>query len=279
MKRASHLSWFFAILLSVLLVFPGPLAAQARSAGQIARLVGAVNLQHGPRVVLASSGAKVFWGDLVTTLQDGRARIALDDGSILNVGSNSNLKIIQHDAVNQRTQLQLAYGRLRFSAVRLAHRGSSFQVRTPTAVAGVVGTSADVSFVNEITSLSVDEGSVNLCNFQVPPQCVTVTAGFTATIRGNQAPSQPTPTSPGTATENVQSTSVTGGGGAGGGAGAGAGVGAAAASHVSVIVAVVGALGAVGGIAGVTVGSNGKKCGCTTVLPGGGIANRHSGHP
>jgi len=255
----------------MLLAFPMPLPAQARSAGQIARLIGSVNLQHGPRVVLASSGAKVFWNDLVTTLQDGRARIALDDGSILNVGSNSSLKIIQHDAATQRTELQLAYGRLRASAVRLARSGSSFQVRTPTAVAGVVGTSFDLSFLNDISSLSVDEGSVNFCNLATPPQCVTVPAGFTSTIRGNNAPSNPTPTSPGTATENVQSTSVTGG--------VGAGVGAAAAGHVSVIVAVVGALGAVGGIVGVSVGNSGTKCGCTTVFPGGGVANRHSKHP
>ena len=266
MKRVSHLTWFFAVLLSLLLALPEPMAAQARSAGLIARLVGSVNVQHGPRVALASSGTKVFWGDMVTTLSDGRARIQLDDGSILNVGSNSNLKIVQHDAVNQRTELQLAYGRIRASAVRLARSGSSFQVRTPTAVAGVVGTGFDLSYENDISSLSVTEGSVNFCNLQ--GQCVTVGAGFTSSIRGNNPPSAPTPTSPATATENVQSTSVVGG--------AGAGAGAAAGANVSVIVAVIGALGAIGGIVGVSVGTSGQKCGCTTVQPGGGVANgRH----
>lgn len=261
----------------MLLAFPEALPAQARSAGMIARMVGSVNLQHGPRVTLASSGTKVFWGDIVTTLSDGRARIQLDDGSILNVGSSSNLKIVRHDAETQRTELQLAYGRIRASAVRLARAGSSFQVRTPTAVAGVVGTGFDLSFINDISSLSVTEGSVTLCNLAAPPQCVTVAAGYTSTIRGNQAPTQPTPTTPATATENVQSTSVQGGAGAGGAAGVGAGT--AAASHLSVIVAVIGALGAVGGIVGVSVGTRGEKCGCTTVIPGGGVANRQHGQP
>jgi len=271
MKRVSNLSWFFAVLLSVLLAFPDTLPAQANSAGMIARLVGSVNLQHGPRVQLASSGAKVFWGDRVTTLSDGRARIQLDDGSILNVGSSSELKIVQHDSANQRTELQLTYGRIRASAVRLARSGSYFQVRTPTAVAGVVGSGFDLSFENDIASLSVTEGAVQLCNLATPPQCVTVAAGFTSTVRGNQAPSEPTPTSPATATENVQSTSVTGG------TGAGAAGAAAGASHLSVIVAVIGAVAAVGGIVGVSVGTSGQKCGCTTVQPGGGRAS--SGKP
>ncbi len=273
MRQRSNLTWFFAVLLTVLLVFPMPLPAQGRSAGAIQRLIGSVNLQHDRRVLLASSGAKLFWGDIVSTLQDGRARIALDDGSILNVGSNSSLKIIQHDAATQQTQVQLAYGRLRASAVRLARSGSSFQVRTPTAVAGVVGTDFTLTYENGITSLSVTEGSVNFCNFG--GQCVTVGAGFTSTIRDNGAPSQPSPTTPGTATDNVESTSVAGGGGAGG---VTVVAGTTAAGHVSVIVAVIGALGAVGGIVGVTVGTNGTKCGCNTVLPGG-VANRHSGHP
>ena len=271
MKRVSHLTWFLAVLLSLLLALPMPMGAQAKSAGAIARLVGSVNVQHGPRVQLASSGAKVYWGDRVTTLADGRARIQLDDGSILNVGSNSELRIVQHDAANQRTDLQLAYGRIRASAVRVARSGSYFQVRTPTAVAGVVGSGFDMSSINDIVSLSVTEGSVQLCNVATPPQCVTVAAGFTSTVRGNQAPSQPAATAPSTATENVQSTSVQGGVGAGA-----AGAGAGAASNVSVIVAVIGAIGAVGGIVGVSVGTSGQKCGCTTVQPGGGVANgRH----
>jgi hypothetical protein len=190
------------------------------------------------------------------------------------VGSNSSLKIVQHDSANQRTQLQLAYGRLRASAVRLARPGSSFEVRTPTAVAGVVGTDFTLSFENDISTLSVTEGSVNFCNLQ--GQCVTVPAGYTSTIRDNQAPSQPTPTSPATATDNVQSTSITV-------TGAPAGVTVAAGTtgigHVSWIVAVLGVLGAAGGAIGVAVGTQGTKCGCTTVLPGGGTSGGHHGTP
>jgi len=169
MKKAPHLTWFLAVLTSLTLVFPAPLPGQAQSAGSISRLIPNVNLQHGMKVQLASAGAKVLWGDTIQTDPNGRARVALDDGSILNVGSNSNLRIVQHDAANQRTQIQLAYGRLRASAVRLARPNASFEVRTPTAVAGVVGTDFTTDYTNDISTVQVAEGSVNFCSLNAAP--------------------------------------------------------------------------------------------------------------
>ena len=240
MKTLSRQWCWLAIVACVGLALPQSLAAQSQSAGQISRMIPDVNVQHGTRVQLAGSGSKVMWGDLVTTNSDGRARIVLDDGSILNVGSDSQIRVVQHDAANQRTQIQLAYGRLRASAIRLARPGSSFQVRTPTAVAGVVGTDFAMEYTNEISSIHVYEGAVNFCN--LAGQCATIAAGFSATVRVNQAPSSATPTSPSAQVQSVQSTSVggTGGGGASGAAGAGgaggSGTGAAAGAGVAAAV-------------------------------------------
>ena len=208
-KTASHLSWFLAILVSMALAFVPVLSAQDQSAGQISRQIPIVNIQHGLRVQPASDGSKVVWGDLVTTDRGGRARISLDDGSILNVGSDSQLRVVQHDAANQRTQIQLAYGRLRVSAVRLARAGSNFEVRTPTAVAGVVGTDFALESSNNTTSLQVYEGSVTFCNLTA--QCVTVAAGFSSSVQGKEAPSQPAPTLVPTAAQSEQSNLVAGG--------------------------------------------------------------------
>ncbi len=234
------------LAVAVGLALAAAVGAQEQSAGQISRMIPDVNLQHGTKVHLANAGAKVAWGDLVTTDNAGRARIVLDDGSILNVGSNSQIRVVEHDAANQRTQVQLAYGRLRASAIRLTKPGGSFEVRTPTAVAGVVGTDFAAEFANEITSIHVFEGSVNLCN--LTGQCVTIAAGFTAAVRGSGTPSAPTPTPPSASVASVQNTSVgggagggagaagAGGGAGGGGAAAGAGV-AAAVSHSALIIA------------------------------------------
>ena len=223
MRTSSHHWRLLAIAVCMAMAFPAALRAQGQSAGQISRMIPDVNLQHGTRVQLASAGSKVLWGDLVTTDRAGRARIVLDDGSILNVGSDSQIRVVQHDAGNQRTQIQMAYGKLRASAIRLARPGSSFEVRTPTAVAGVVGTDFALEFANEMTSIHVYEGAVNFCN--LAGKCATIAAGFSGVVRGSQAPSPATPTPPTTAVQSVQSTSV--GGGAGGGAGGAAGAGGA----------------------------------------------------
>jgi len=69
-----------------------------------------------------------------------RARIALDDGSVLNVGSESSMKIVKHDAGAQQTELELTYGKLRTQAQKIAKPDGKFEVRTPAGVAGVVGT-------------------------------------------------------------------------------------------------------------------------------------------
>jgi len=270
MKKSSHLTWFVAVLTSMALVFAVPMPAQTQSAGTISRLIPNVNLQHGTRVQLANAGAKVLWGDTIQTDSNGRARITLDDGSILNVGSNSNLRIAKHDAATQQTQIQLAYGRLRASAVRLARPGSSFEVRTPTAVAGVVGTAFDLTTGNDMSSISVTEGSVNFCNLQ--GQCVTVPAGYTSTIRDSQPPSQPTPTPPSTTSENAQSTSI-------GVSTAGTGTVTVVAAPVSnsfwIIATVIAAI--VVPAAAVPALSSGTKCGCTTILTGTGGPRAH--HP
>jgi hypothetical protein len=207
-------------MLSVSLLFPFDVVAQnqaqsqaSRSAGKVSRMIPAVNLQRGAKVTPASSSTAVLWGDTLTTDRGGRARVALDDGSILNVGSDSSIKVVSHDAAAQRTQVQLAYGRLRSSAVRLARAGSSFEVRTPTAVAGVVGTDFALFFENNISRLVVFEGKVNFCN--LAGQCVVVGAGMTSAVRGNEQPTSPTPTPPSEMVSASNSTSMGGGGMAG----------------------------------------------------------------
>src|ERR1700728_161936 len=81
------------------LVFPPDVAAQAaQSAGQLTAVLPIVNVVRGPQQVPASTSEQVSWGDVINTGHLARAPIALNDGSILSVGSDSNLTIAKHAA-------------------------------------------------------------------------------------------------------------------------------------------------------------------------------------
>ncbi|HEY6072463.1 MAG TPA: FecR family protein, partial [Anaerolineales bacterium] len=129
-----------AFLAALALVFPPGAMAQSQQAGQVSRSVTKATIQRGAQRVEASAQTPILWQDVVNTDRGGRARIALDDGSVLNVGSESSLAITKHDASTQQTELDLAYGRVRANVVKLSRPGAEFKVKSRTAVAGVVGT-------------------------------------------------------------------------------------------------------------------------------------------
>lgn len=140
MRIRVFVSCAFVALLGMAIPAARLFSQSAQPAGQVSLLIPAVNIDRGSQRLVAQAQAPVFWNDLVATQPLGRARIALGDGSILNVGSNSSLRVIQHDASAQQTHLQLGFGRVRAKVVPLTRSGSAFEIKTPVATAGVVGT-------------------------------------------------------------------------------------------------------------------------------------------
>ncbi len=204
------LALFLCYLLSPLSLAV-PQAAQA--AGQITALIPTAS-RNGAAAKLKDD---VHWGDVVKTERSGRARVTLTDGSILSVGSNSELKIVQHDATAQQTQLELNYGKVRNRVVALTKPGAKYQVKTPNAVAGVVGTDFHISYNPQtgVTTINVYSGTVVVTGFG---QTITVQAGQMVTVTQNGiTPPQPMP--PGVQQEDINDTTVEGGNGAIGGAG------------------------------------------------------------
>ena len=223
------------------LVFPPDVAAQAaESAGKITAVVPVVNVVRGPQQVAASSSQQVFWGDVINTGHLARARIALNDGSILSVGSDSNLTIAKHDAAQQQTDLDLNYGRVRAKAAKLVKPDSHFQIRTSVGVAGVVGTEMIVIFdANGMMQVICIEGACKVCD--LAGHCVLMKGGEQSSVRSNEQPSQPSPATPMNVTEAVNTTATSGAGAGAGGigvaGGVAVGVGAAVAATVAIVVA------------------------------------------
>jgi len=269
MKVRHPLTCLTALLTCVLLAIPADVAAQAgqatqpQHAGKLTAVLPVVNVIRGPQQTPASTAEAIYWGDVINTGHLARARVALDDGSVLSVGSDSNLTVTKHDGGAQQTELDLNYGRVRAKAVKQVKPNANFQIRTPTGVAGVVGTDFALDSQGDTTRIVVYEGRVNFCAYKATKKeeeggapggeeqkkdkngrmlgpCVIVGAGETSSVQFNAAPTPPVPATPVTVTDMTTTTSVGGAGGAAGGLGvAGAtavGVGAAVAVTVAAVV-------------------------------------------
>ena len=197
MKTKSRFSLSAALFLSALVAIPQDIWAAPQAAGQhageVSRVIPAVSIGRGPKTITASAKTAVDWQDLVNTQVNARARIALDDGSVLNVGSESSMKIVKHDAGAQQTELELTYGKLRTQAQKIAKPDGKFEVRTPAGVAGVVGTDFFLGYDNATNTMNVlvFEGFVKVCN--LAGVCVIVKAGQMTSIRSgdNSGPLPP----------------------------------------------------------------------------------------
>jgi ferric-dicitrate binding protein FerR (iron transport regulator) len=159
----------------------GGQASLASAAGQVSRLLPEVQIQRASQQMAASIAAPLYWNDDLHSGSSGRARVSLNDGSLLNLGSNSELRVLQHDAQAQQTSLDLAVGRMRGQVVKLSRPGAKFEIRTPTGVAGLVGTDFHLLAMPDYTELIVFEGAVRFTSF-TDGQAVTVTTGMKVQI-------------------------------------------------------------------------------------------------
>ena len=247
MKTKSPYALGLAVLLSLLIAIPADTWASPQTSGQrageVSRLIPAVSIARGPKSITASPKSVVNWQDLVNTQVNARARIALDDGSVLNVGSESSMKIVKHDAGAQQTELELTYGKLRTQAQKIAKPDGKFEVRTPAGVAGVVGTDFFVGYDVSAGAMNVIvfEGLVKVCN--LAGVCVLVKAGQMTSVRNgdNSAPAPPTQAALDLLVATTNDTNVGAPSGAAGAAGAG---------HLGVL----GTVGIVAGAVGVGLG-------------------------
>src|SRR5664279_4155435 len=214
MNTKSPYALALASLLTLGIAIPAELYAGGDSgtqrAGEVSKVIPTVNIERSGKTLSAEAKTVVDWDDMVKTQSSARARVALDDGSVLNVGSDSSVHVVKHDKGAQQTDLEVGFGKMRSQAQKIAKPGGKFEVHTPAGVAGVVGTDFYVSYENNIMTVIVFEGTVKTCN--LAGVCVTVGAGLMSTVRNgdNSAPSNPTQTPPSTLTEAVTATNLTG---------------------------------------------------------------------
>jgi len=123
-------------LLPLMASEPGPGPTERPAVGQITALIPTA--QRNDKLLKLKD--EVDWNDLLRTDRAGRARLNLRDGSILSLGSYTELKVMEHDPVGQRTLVQLNFGKVRSRVVAINQLGGHFELQTPLAVINVLGT-------------------------------------------------------------------------------------------------------------------------------------------
>jgi hypothetical protein len=177
-----------------------PTMAQPAASNQVAGQINALI----PAATRNSQTAKVKeelnWNDLLKTEKTGRVRAGLKDGSILSVGSDSELRIVQHDAVSQQTELEMDFGKVRSQVTKVTKAGGKFEMKTPNAVIGVIGTDFYTSFEGNKTTVICYKGQITVTPIGsavaagVSGSAITVSAGQMVVVTSDVPPAAPSQT-------------------------------------------------------------------------------------
>lgn len=170
--------------------------APAQKAGAVDAVLPQATIQRGGSELTAAKGVEISWNDLLHTNDQGRLRVMLVDQSLISVGPKSEVRVIERVAAPNQSSLELTYGKVRMRLTK--QPGERFEVRTPTAVAGVIGTDfgADAS-VPGTTHFICLEGEVRISNADPKiPGSVICRGGYMTDVKAGQPPAEPTPAPP-----------------------------------------------------------------------------------
>jgi hypothetical protein len=140
--RLITLTLMFGILMWS--IHPTLCFAQGTEVGQVAALEGAPVIIHEGATVVAKAEDKIYMGDTIKTPKDSKISITFKDGSIMNLGEDSEIVInrfVFSRAKQTRTSsLKMISGKLRVMVSELkAYRESRYELETPTAIIGIRG--------------------------------------------------------------------------------------------------------------------------------------------
>ncbi|MBX7058017.1 MAG: FecR domain-containing protein [Leptospirales bacterium] len=123
-----------------------------------------------------AQGARLRAGDWIVTGPESAADLGLPGGTVIRLSANSRLSmdaLARESSRGKVDELMLHRGRL-LNVVERLNQGDEFNVRTPTAIAGVRGTSFRVSTDGRATEIYVVRGAVEVRPSLAPTQAVSL---------------------------------------------------------------------------------------------------------
>ena len=188
--RECHARAAGALVVGMLVTWAGTVAAADALVGSVLAARGAVFLETAAGQQPLTRNAPIHLGDTIVSAE-GKAKIALDDGTIVSVGENSRVRVAEFDrsAGDFKTRASLISGVLRLLVAKVTPAGK-FEIETETAIAAVRGTDWVVEATPERTSVAIVSGVVAVSSRaeQAPATVVLDAAGQGTDVRRGSAP-------------------------------------------------------------------------------------------
>jgi len=161
------------------------------AAGMFMMVKGDVSVTSGGATNPAKVGMKFLVGDVVKTGVDSRAKITMRDRNNIFVSPNSEFSLTTYESGAKRNvEMNLKEGKIRNEVNnKYDDKKNKFQIKTPTAVAGVRGTDFVTSFntQTQMTEVVTMKGNVSL-NSLTGGANVMVPAGQMSSVKANEPP-------------------------------------------------------------------------------------------
>jgi len=195
-KVSKQLALATAVVAMAYCAAPGSVAAQV--VGKVSAVEEKVEVERaGARSVLAL-GDPIQMGDRIETDASGRVTIAFADGSVATVSSRSQLAVdlfvYDPSKAGGESVLGLLKGKVRAIVSDYYSESGRFDVKTPTATAGVRGTDFVVLYdeTNQITDVIGASGKVYVRSLSLASDPgVLITAGEQTSVAQGEAATPP----------------------------------------------------------------------------------------
>jgi ferric-dicitrate binding protein FerR (iron transport regulator) len=173
---------------------------------------GVIQRQGESQEITLNLNEIINCNDVVRTLQVGRAEILLLDGSTLDMGALSTIKITKHDPQAQQTQIEMPAGEVKANVQKVTAPGGKFELRTKSAVIGTIDTSFLALTDDKGTRVCGVEG-ITLVGSTNPliTKTVKLHVNECTVVLNDQAPTDPV-LSPGEVASWVNQMNIQGGG-------------------------------------------------------------------
>ncbi|HID36298.1 MAG TPA: hypothetical protein EYP39_02810 [Ghiorsea sp.] len=147
MHRSVEVSIFYKIVCVFVMLFLGSQASFAQKIGMIQSVHGDVWLMEEGKVWRLQQGDEVNRDHTIVTEEKSVASVELVDGSMLNVGANTRLKLqqyVQETSQASSMNFNVLWGNVRYFVKKIIDPNAAFNVKTTTAAIGVRGTEFEV---------------------------------------------------------------------------------------------------------------------------------------